>query len=165
MPAGMAGHKPAAMRNLMLVWVMAAGLPATALAGGDWNDSAIAWRPYAEGLAEAARAHKPVCLIFYTDWCPHCTNYARVFHDPAVVAGAKGFVMIRLNKDQHPELSAKYAVDGQYIPRTYFLSPQGVVEAGVHAPRATYKYFYNERDPRDLLGAMQRAQARAASPK
>ena len=55
----------------------------TVLAGGDWNDAGVAWRSYEEGLKEAKAQKRPVCLVFYTDWCPHCTNYARSFTTPA----------------------------------------------------------------------------------
>ena len=36
-------------------------LAAPVLAGGDWNDAGVAWKPYEQGLAEAKSANKPVC--------------------------------------------------------------------------------------------------------
>jgi len=123
----------------------------------DWNDTAIAWRPYAEGLAEAKKEQRPICLIFYTNWCPHCRNYAGVFHDEKVVAEAKGFVMIRLNGDEEKDISKQYAVDGAYIPRTYFLSSDGKLDPSIHAPREKYQYFYDEKDPSSLLAGMAEA--------
>lgn len=128
-----------------------------ALAGGDWNDAQIAWQSYEDGLAAAKKSKKPICLVFYTDWCPHCTNYSGVFHDPTVVERAKQLVMIRLNKDKNAGLSQQYAPDGQYIPRTFFLSPSGALEAGIHAPRDQYKYFYDEKNPASVLAAMDEA--------
>lgn len=138
-----------------LVFVLSAGRPA--LAGGDWNDSGIAWRPYAEGIAEAKAGGKPVCLVFFTQWCPHCTNYSRVFHDPRIVERAKSFVMIRLDKDQNAELSARYAPDGEYIPRTYFLTSDGTLRPEITERRPSYKYFYREDDPAALLRGMEEA--------
>jgi protein-disulfide reductase (glutathione) len=135
---------------------------ARALAGGDWNDAQIQWQPYKEGLAAAKKSEKPVCLIFYTEWCPHCTNYSKVFHDPKVVAKAKDFVMIRLDADQNKELGAKYAVDGSYIPRTYFLSADGTLNADLHAPREQFKYFYDERSPASILAGMDAALKKTA---
>ena len=96
-------------------------------------------------------------LVFYTDWCPHCTRYSAVFHDPKVVEKAKSFVMIRLNKDQNAEISKKYAPDGEYIPRTYFLSPAGALDADIHAPRPQFKYFYDEKDAASVLAGMDEA--------
>ena len=59
--------------------------PTVVPAGGDWNDSGIDWKAYDEGLETARKSGKPVCLVFYTEWCPHCTNYAQVFHDEKVM--------------------------------------------------------------------------------
>jgi glutaredoxin len=129
-------------------------------AGGDWNDAAIGWQPYNAGLAQAKKDGKLICLVFFTEWCPHCTNYAKVFHDPKVVAKAKQFAMIRLDKDQHATLSQQYALDGQYIPRTFFLSSAGVLEPTLSAPREQYKYFYDESDPASLLAGMDAALAK-----
>jgi thiol-disulfide isomerase/thioredoxin len=150
-----------ARRATLALLALAVTLGATpAQAGGDWNASAIAWQPYEAGLALAKKEKKPVCLVFFTEWCPHCTNYSKVFHDPAVVAKAKAFVMIRLDKDQNAELSGKFAPDGQYIPRTLFLSSSGALEAGLHAPRDKYQYFYDESDPKSLLAGMDAALAK-----
>jgi protein-disulfide reductase (glutathione) len=137
--------------------VFALALATSADAGGDWNDAGIAWRPYEEGLAAAKAEEKPVALVFYTDWCPHCTNYARVFHDPRIVEKSKSFVMIRLNKDQNAPISAKYAPDGEYIPRTFFLASDGTLKPEITEKRHNYKYFYDEKDPASLLRAMNEA--------
>jgi len=131
----------------------------TCLAGGDWNDSAVDWKGYEEGLAAAKSEDKPVCLIFYTDWCPHCTKYSGVFHDEKVIEKSKKFVMIRLNKDKNTKLSGQYAPDGEYIPRTFFLTPDGKTNPAVKAPRDKYHYFYNPQAPGELLAAMDRALA------
>jgi thiol:disulfide interchange protein len=134
-------------------------LAATATAGGDWNDSGIAWKPYAEGLTEAKSSSKPVLLVFYTEWCPHCTNYSKIFHDPAVVDLSKKFVMIRVDNDKDKETSAKFAPDGSYIPRTFFLKSDGTLLPDITEQRATYKYFYNEKDPTSVLRSMNAALA------
>lgn len=129
------------------------------VAGGNWNDAGVAWRSYEEGLKEAQAQKKPVLLVFYTDWCPHCTKYSGVFHDPRVVEKSKGFVMIRMNKDQNAELSKKYAPDGEYIPRTFFLAPDGTLNASITEERPNYKYFYNTAEPSSLLRGMDAALA------
>jgi hypothetical protein len=130
---------------------------ATARAAGDWNDKEINWQPYSDGLAAAKKDRKPICLVFYTTWCPHCGNYSGVFHDPKVVDMAKKFVMIRLDNDKEKELSQKYAPDGSYIPRTFFLSSAGQLDADIKAPRDKFQYFYDERSPDSVLGGMNAA--------
>jgi glutaredoxin len=149
----------ASLRVVLAATVLVVGMLGATLtyAGGDWNDGNIAWKSYDDGLAAAKKDKKPVCLIFYTEWCPHCTNYSRVFHDPKVVEKSKQFVMIRLDKDKNGEISKKYAPDGEYIPRTYFLSPDGTLDPEIHAPRPEYKYFYDEAQPGGVLGGMDAA--------
>lgn len=146
------------LRKAALVAAVAASFLAAvsprAEAGGDWNDSGIAWRGYTEGLAEAKKSGKPVVLIFFTEWCPHCTRYSGMFHQEKVVAQAKNFVMIRLDKDKEGALSAKYAPDGEYIPRTFFLSANGEVMTSIAAPRDKYRHFFNPQDSAELLAAM-----------
>src|SRR5512143_1148416 len=144
------------MKLLPLTALLVLGVAGTARAGGDWNDQQIKWRTYDEGLAEAKKAKKPVMLIFFTEWCPHCKNYSGVFHDPKVVAKSKDFVMVRLDADKNKELSEKYAVDGSYIPRTYFLSSSGTL-MDVHAPREQFKYFYDEHNADSILTGMNAA--------
>jgi thiol-disulfide isomerase/thioredoxin len=143
---------------LLLCTLLWAPRPVSSRVVQDWNGAAIAWEAYAAGMERAKRENKFVCLVIYTTWCPHCTKYSRVFHDPRVVAAARNFVMIKADRDTNPDLSKKYSLDGEYIPRTYFVSPDGTV-ARVDAGRDEYRYFYDEDDPTHLLSAMKRVLA------
>jgi thiol-disulfide isomerase/thioredoxin len=125
--------------------------------GEAWNASQIDWQPYEAGLAQAKAQKKPVCLVFYTGWCPHCRNYSHVFEDPRVVSSAHDFVMVHLDADANEAVASKYSPDGAYIPRTFFLAPDGTVDGSIHAPRPSSRFFYDERDPGALLAAMDTA--------
>jgi len=146
--------------SLVLPLVLAFAMPIPAHAGGDWNDAGVAWQPYDKGLEAAKKEKKPVCLVFFTEWCPHCQNYSKVFHDEKVVEKSKKFVMVRLDKDKNGEISKKYAPDGEYIPRTYFLSSSGELVPDIHAPRDKFQYFYDEKDPSSVLAGMDAALAK-----
>jgi thiol-disulfide isomerase/thioredoxin len=137
--------------------VETAAAPAAA-AGETWNAAQIDWQPYEAGLARAKAENKPVCLIFYTSWCPHCKTYSRVFDDPRVVAKARNFVMIRLNADDQSEIARRFTKDGGYIPRTFFLAPDGTPDFSIHAARDKFLYFYDERNPASLLAGMDEAE-------
>lgn len=126
----------------------------------DWNDAGIAWRSYADGIAEATKARKPIVLIFFTTWCPHCKRWSHVFSDPGIVALAKSFVMIRVDKDRSKVLSDTYAVDGTYVPRLYFLGPDAKLEATIQSANPKFHYFYDENDPGPTREAMEKALAR-----
>ena len=62
--------------------------------------------------------------------------------------------MVHVDVDTEPALAAKYAPDGGYVPRTYFIAPDGTLSADIHAPRPKFKYFYDEKDPSALLAGM-----------
>lgn len=129
----------------------------------DWNEDEVAWRSYEAGLEEARATGKPIVLIFYTDWCPHCHNYSRLFHDAEVVDLAASFVMIRVERDSHRDISARYAFDGEYIPRTFFLTPKGELLAGLESEREEHRYYLDEHDPSELISRMREARARAGA--
>ena len=139
------------VRIALALAVLAFAAPAGA---HDWNEQNVSWQGYDEGLALAKKEKKPICLIVFTEWCPHCKNYSGVFHDPKVVEKSKKFVMVRLDQDAAKAETQKYAPDGGYIPRTIFLAPDGTVLADVHAPRDQYKYFYDEKNPASVLAGM-----------
>ncbi|MFT4569573.1 MAG: thiol-disulfide isomerase/thioredoxin [Hyphomicrobiaceae bacterium] len=131
-------------------------MAASAQAGGDWNDKGIAWKTYEDGLVEAKQASKPVLLVIYTEWCPHCTRFSEIFHDTKVVEKSKEFVMIHVERDANKAISAKHAPDGEYIPRTYFLEPDGTLK-DIHEDRPNYLYFYDTSSPDSLLRSMEKA--------
>jgi hypothetical protein len=114
----------------------------------DWNDAGISWLAYDKGIAQAKSEKKPVCLVFYTEWCPHCGRYSLGLQRPRVVEKSKQFVMIRLDRDANKEISAQYKPDGEYIPRTYFLTKDAQLDADLHAPRTNFLYFYDESNPK-----------------
>ena len=139
----------------IVVAALVAGIAAPASAH-DWNDKEIAWKGLDDGLALAKKEKKPVCLVFFTEWCPHCKNFSQVFHDPKVVEKSKELVMVHLDKDKNAALSKQYAPDGEYIPRTFFLGPDGKL-SDIHVPRDKYLYFYDEKDPASVLAGMDEA--------
>lgn len=122
-----------------------------------WGGGAIAWHGPDDGLAEAKRTGRPAVLVLYTSWCPHCKNYSKLFADPRVAEASKQFVMIKANSDEAEDFAWKYAPDGGYIPRTFFLKPDGSILSDIRAGDGQFKYFFKEDDPSPLLAAMDRA--------
>jgi thiol:disulfide interchange protein len=125
--------------------------------GESWNTDKIEWFTYDAGVEEAKASHKPIVLVFFTTWCPHCKNYSHVFDDPKVAERAKDFVMVRVDADQDSDLAKRFSRDGGYIPRTFFLSPDGTPDFDIKTPRPQYAYFYDERNPGSLLAGMDEA--------
>jgi hypothetical protein len=150
--------RPAVRRERPAATATATAAPgaAAAKAGEPWGGSAIDWKGASDGLAAAKALGRRALVVVTAEWCGHCKNYARVFSDPRVVEQARNFVMIRLDSDRDAA-AARFSVDGGYVPRTFFLRPDGSIDADIHAARAQYRYFYDEHDPGPLLAAMSRA--------
>ncbi|HEY0797880.1 MAG TPA: DUF255 domain-containing protein [Candidatus Baltobacteraceae bacterium] len=88
----------------------------------------IAWRPWgAQAFAEAKLADKPVLLSLSAVWCHWChvmdeTSYS----DPGVIAAINaGFVPVRVDADQRPDINARYNAGGW--PTTAFLTADGEI--------------------------------------
>lgn len=146
--------------KLILAAALLLLVPAPRAQAHDWNDARIQWRTYDDALAVAKKEHKPICLIVFTEWCPHCANYSKVFADPTVVERAKRFVMVHVDSDKEADVAKQFSLDGGYIPRTFFLSSDGKVDPSIQAPRDRYRYFYDEHAPASVLAGMDAALAK-----
>lgn len=120
----------------------------------DWNDKGIAWLNYEEGLKLAKQTGKPIILLFYADWCPTCHAYKHIFYDKAVVNATASFIMIRVNSDKAPALNRQYALDGEYVPRTFALSPQGKLLKDLPKKNGRYKYYIQAGQPKKFTALM-----------
>src|SRR5262245_44301089 len=125
--------------------------------GIDWNDVRIKWHSFEVGLREAERTRTPMLVLFYADWCPHCAAYSRLFREPDIVALSQSLVMVKVDRDKSPELNARYAPDGGYVPRTMVLNANGSLIASIHGSDPNYRYFLYYETKKDLLAVMKRA--------
>lgn len=122
----------------------------------DWNDSGIDWHAYRDGVREMIRTGKPAVLVFFTEWCPQCKTYSRVFHDPEVVALSRRFVMIRADRDKEDALNTHYAKGGSYVPRTLFLREDRTADWSIRGSNPEYPYFLETSSPEELKSLMRR---------
>jgi thiol-disulfide isomerase/thioredoxin len=142
----------------------AAPAPITAAPGkkrGDieWGGS-IQWKTLDEGLAEAKRTNRPVALLIYADWCPHCHELAPVFTRADVAALAEKLVMIRQDSDEAPDWAQeKYGGPkvGDYVPRLFFLRPDGTIREDLVSDNPRYPYFYTPDAVDRLKDSMRKA--------
>lgn len=124
-------------------------LPSLASAQISWNDKAVKWYGFQEGVEIAQRENKPVLLVVYADWCGVCKDYSRMFFDPKVVDSARRVVLIRLNQDTDTKVFAKYGLEGKYVPRTYILNKNLVIQPSPYKSK-NYGFFLSP-DSNDLL--------------
>ncbi len=147
-----------ALATFALCVALGASAPASAADGDiEWNDSEIAWVAYTDGLRAAAAADKPVAMVVYADWCGQSRRYSDIFRDPRVVELSHKFVMVRVDQEDDSATAAKFAPDGGYVPRTFFLTSGGELRPEIHEVRDTYKHFFHPSDPNGLIAGMKRA--------
>ena len=139
----------------------AAKAPAPAAKGKaamQWDDR-IPWKSWEEGSKLARAQNKPIFLLVYADWCPHCRNLKAVFADAEVQKLAEGMVMIRQDADDDGAtwLSAKVGSYGTYVPRIFFLAPDGSVRPEITSQNPKYPYFYTPEGIAMLKASMRKA--------
>lgn len=125
-----------------------------------WNEAQIHWETYEAGLARAQRESRPVLLVMSATWCGHCRTYSHVFEDERIVSRARRFVMVHIDSDVQREVADRYVVDGRYVPRTYFLAPDGT-PMSITATNPRFRYFYDEDNAAALVVGMDAALAQA----
>jgi thiol:disulfide interchange protein len=122
--------------------------------GGD-----ITWLAYEQGLAEAKRSNKPLCVVVYADWCPRCRELAQAFQNPELEALAKRLVMVRHNADQPGAWleAPALAQHGKYVPRVFFFNAQGDFAPSITSGHPRYPFFYAANAPLALQQSLQAA--------
>ncbi len=138
-----------------------AGLAALALAPRvQAAEPLIAWQNWPDGLAKAAREHKGIGLLIYADWCPHCRELQPVLRDPATVHASQALVMIRQDADEPvPWLRERFGAYGTYVPRLFFLHPDGTLAVEIQSGNPRFPYFYQPQQGDALRAAMKQAAA------
>ncbi|MCD1410712.1 protein-disulfide reductase DsbD [Vibrio vulnificus] len=79
-------------------------------------------------LALAKQAKRPVMLDFYADWCVACKEFEKyTFHDPAVAAQLKQFVLLQANvtRNQAQDIELLQAQQVLGLPTIDFWDAQG----------------------------------------
>lgn len=131
--------------------------PAAHGQGVEWKGNVV-WHTWNEGLSLAARESKPILVLVYADWCPHCRELSPVFADPEIEALAKRLVMVRQNHDDDPAwlqpFNEKY---GGYVPRIFFFDSGGKIREDLTSGHPRYPYFYAAEASDLLKRSMRRA--------
>jgi thiol:disulfide interchange protein len=125
-----------------------------------WGN-AIAWRSWDAALGTAKAENKSVCVVVYADWCPRCKELAPVFAQPEVASAAAGLIMVRQDQDEDaPWLKERLGEYGNYLPRVFFLDPNGQVREDLQSGHPRYPYFYAPLVTDRLLANMHAATRR-----
>lgn len=125
--------------------------------GVEWRGT-IEWHPWSEALGLASHSSKPIMLVVYADWCPHCRALGPVFADPEIESLSKRFVMVRQNHDDSPAWLEPYNQKfGGYVPRIFFFDQNGKLREDLTSGHPRYPFFYAAEQPEFLKRSMRRA--------
>ncbi len=126
--------------------------------------AAIAWpstlraRSWDDAIRDARTRHRPVLVVVYANWCPHCHELAPLFADPEVVRLAQQMDVVFQDADQtSATLAQSIQSYGQYVPRVFFFRSDGTVRADITSPNSRFPYFYTPGDLAALRASMHRA--------
>tara|TARA_R110002096_G_scaffold436085_1_gene667088 strand:+ start:3666 stop:4061 length:396 start_codon:yes stop_codon:yes gene_type:complete len=122
-----------------------------------WNYPQVAWSEPTGALKRMAATGRPGLVLIKTDWCPRCTELSTQFADADLMTLAAEFELILLDQDENKEMAARWAKDGAYIPRIFFLKADGSVLTELVGTNARFKYFFEGHDKTFLLSTMRRA--------
>jgi thioredoxin-related protein len=65
------------------------------------------------GMEKAKSEKKPILIDLYADWCTYCKVLEKeIFPDPEVAKILEGFITVRLDGEEFPNLRQKYAIEG-----------------------------------------------------
>jgi thiol:disulfide interchange protein len=115
----------------------------------DWNDRQLKWTQPSVGMQSLKRTGHGVMIVF-ANWCPVCHEYAKAFHHADVVAALQGVTLMRIDQDLGDKLLEKFSPDGKYVPRTFFLGPDGDPLTGLFDSDPEFKHFFLPNQPSDL---------------
>jgi thiol-disulfide isomerase/thioredoxin len=131
--------------------------PPSPASGVEWQGN-VKWHTWNEGLSIAAKESKPIMVLVYADWCPHCRALGPVFADPEIEALATHLVMVRQNHDEDPSWLQPYNEKyGGYVPRIFFFDSTGKIRADLTSGHPRYPFFYAAEASDLLKQSMRRA--------
>ncbi|XP_001639665.2 uncharacterized protein LOC5519795 isoform X2 [Nematostella vectensis] len=118
----------------------------------------INWMTYEEGLKEAKEKEKILVLLIHKTWCGSCKALKPKFAASEELAEmSKKFVMVNVEDKEEPS-GSQFVVDGEYVPRIYFLNSKGEVDESIYNEGTKHrhvKYYYES--PEELIASMKRA--------
>lgn len=128
-----------------------------------WNDD-IPWVSLEAALDIAKKENKPIFLLIHKSWCHACKSLRPKFAKAKEIAElSKQFVMVNTEDDEEP-WEEQYQPDGKYIPRIFFLDPEGNVMSDVKNPKMEYEqYQYYYSNPAPIITAMKQVLKRLES--
>jgi protein-disulfide reductase (glutathione) len=115
----------------------------------------ISWQSYESALDAAKTSGKPTMVVFTKTWCGACKNLKSdlILNEENFRPVSEKFQMVSIEEDNETPTDGKnFNPDGGYIPRVFFLDPQGNIDDTMVGGNANYKHYFASTDA--LIKAM-----------
>jgi len=117
----------------------------------------INWMGYTKALEVAKTTGKPTLVLFTKTWCGACknlkSNLLKLEED--FKKASEKFQMVSIEEDSEtPTDERNFTPDGGYIPRVFFLDPEGNIDSSITGGNSQYKHFFSSAE--SLILAMGR---------
>ncbi len=118
----------------------------------------VKWLTWDQAQSIPATKRKPMALLVFAHWCPHCRSLAPAFADKEVVKLSQKLTMVRQDSDEKPAwLKDKFGQYGGYVPRMFILAPDGRVAEEITSGHSRYPYFYQASQIEALKASLRKA--------
>merc|ERR1719354_1142076 len=100
-----------------------------------------------EAEAEAKKTKKPIMFLIHRTTCPSCKALIKtISRDKEFTSKMSGFLLADIEDDVDDKKADSYDVDGGYVPRIYFLDPEGEIigdiwNVGTNYPTTKFYYY------------------------
>ncbi|XP_076814554.1 thioredoxin domain-containing protein 12-like [Clavelina lepadiformis] len=104
--------------------------------------SHLNWTSFDQAIRSSVETRRPIMLLLHQKWCKACRDLMPKFRANRYIEKLSPlFEMVNLIDDEVPK-DPKFAPDGSYFPRIFFISPEGEVMTDIYNPEAVDRYFY-----------------------
>ena len=104
----------------------------------------VNWIEYDAAIADTSR---PTLVILHKSWCGACKSLKPKFAQSSEIDQlSEKFSMVNANEENSIHNLASFNIDGSYIPRVFFLNPDGQVLSEMTNTNGnpSYKYFHHQ---------------------
>ena len=114
----------------------------------------VNWIDYEAALADTL---KPTLVILHKSWCPACKSLKPKILESSEFEKLSGkFSLVNVKEDNPVHDLAEFNIDGTYIPRVFFLDPDGKVLSDIANANGNPNYKYYHYQVSTILDAMKK---------
>ena len=116
--------------------------------------ASIEWVSFTDGQSNAALTGKPMLVLVYAHWCTQCVRLSKSMLNKDFEELSKNFIMVLVDQDKAQEMLDHYFPKMTYVPRIFFMKPDGEFWTELKSKNARYPYFYPSSDMTELMSNM-----------